>query len=325
MLLRLSAILAGAILPIVSAVPPAPRAALPRQDAARDPDAAETCGTCHTEIYREWKGRAHANAWTDPLYQRSLADKEKPQVCHGCHIPGPVLEKLGQKPTTRKTHLEEGITCVSCHKLGDKIQGPFGAETDAHPSEKNPVFTDKGSVALCSGCHDKKIGPVLPLAKDYEEAKIAETGETCVGCHMPAVERHLAISIATGKPTGEARKGRQHTVLGPGDVEFCAKAFALDAERDGKDVVLSVENKAGHRIPGLTLRKFAVAVRQLDAKGSELGQDQVEISAENELKATETREFRFAAKEGAVKVSIEIDHYLDGKKVDRVKAQQFDL
>ena len=116
----------------------APLAKCPRD--GDDPNAAATCGKCHKDHYDEWHGRSHANAWVDPIYQAELKTKSKPESCHACHIPSEVLKRLGKKPEVRKELLDDGVGCVACHKVGDTIHGPFGAKTDAHPSEKDAVF-----------------------------------------------------------------------------------------------------------------------------------------------------------------------------------------
>lgn len=291
-----------------------------------DPDSAANCGQCHTEFYKEWKQAAHAKAWTDPVYQESLKGKKRPQVCHSCHIPREVLARVGRKPRTRKKLLHEGINCVACHRLDDKIHGPFGAETDAHPSVKDPTFSRENVAALCSSCHATKIGPVLPVARDFRKSDFFEKKKkSCVDCHMPKVERHLAVSVVTGKPVGEKRMTRRHAVLGPNDPEFCAKAFDLQVRRDGADVVVTIGNEAGHRVPGLKLRRFPVRVVQLGAEDAESSRAEIVIDHENPLKVLESREFRFPAAAGIRAVRVEIDHHFQGKPVATVLSRRFDL
>jgi hypothetical protein len=283
-----------------------------------NPNSARTCGQCHKDFHQEWHGRSHAKAWTNPVYQEAIKKVKDPTSCHNCHIPDQVLKRLGRKPSVRTELLDEGVNCVACHKSGDAIHGPFGAQTDAHPSVKDPTFNQADSKALCTGCHNLKIGPVLPVARDFEEAKLAEKGKSCVGCHMPEIERHLAIAPATGKPVGEKRKTRDHRVLGPYDVDYCAKAFQLGARKDGDDVVLAVGNEAGHRVPGLTLREFRFTVRQLDAAGKDLASDGVVLSHENDLPVATTREFRFARKPETAALEVTVDHWVQEKKVATV-------
>ena len=148
------------------APPPETLAALVAQ--GQGPDAAATCGMCHTEIYAEWKGRKHARAWVDPIYQAAIEKKTRPQLCHRCHIPAPVLDRLGRAPRIRDRHLEEGVTCVACHKKGDTMHGPYGSDTLAHFCEKDPAFSFAGSVSLCASCHATQIEDVLPVAKSIQ-------------------------------------------------------------------------------------------------------------------------------------------------------------
>ena len=326
---RIWTIATAAILGLLSAT------AAPERSASRvppagleDPLSAAACGKCHTEIHKEWDGRAHQRAWDDPIYQAKLKTKKRPKSCHACHIPDRVLGKrLGRKPATRKDEKSwhEGITCVSCHELDGKIHGPYGAKTAAHESVKDEAFSKAGSIKLCSSCHRTKIDVVYPVAKDFEEAGFADEGGSCVGCHMPKVERHLAVDPETGKPTGEKRKGRSHATLGPNDAEFCGKAFAITAQKKDAKLVVTVANEAGHRVPGLRIRDFHFKAVQKDASGKVLGEDTFEIGGEEPLKAAAQREFPFALKDGATQVEVIVDHHFQEKKVAEVKRQALEL
>lgn len=284
---------------------------------------AKKCGECHKAYYEEWKRSAHSGAWTDEVYQAQLKAKKaahprkaEPTTCYNCHIPEGVLSRLGKKPRQRKDKetFDEGITCVSCHEKGGTIHGPYGSKTDAHPVEKNPAFLTENAVQLCRSCHNTSIGPVLKVAKDFEDAKLAARGKSCTGCHMPEVERHIAVN-ALGNPTGEKRKGRRHDIRGPGDPEFLASAFKVGAKRNDKDVEVTLTNEAGHRVPALTLRRFVFHVRQLDGNGAELANDKFELHHENLLQVVEKRHFPFPYKEGARKVEIRGEHVFEDKVV----------
>lgn len=294
---------------------------------------AKKCGECHKAHYEEWKKSAHAHAWTDEVYQQKLKEKKErsktkaePTVCYNCHIPQSVLARLGKKPRRRKDpkNFHEGITCVSCHQKGDKIHGPYGTNTDAHPVEKDPVFRTKNTVQLCRSCHNTSIGPVLKVARDFEESGLADKGKSCTGCHMQEVERHIAVN-ALGNPVGEKRKGRQHDILGPGNAEFLATAFKLSAKRNDKDVEVVVANEAGHKVPALTLRRFVFHVRQLDASGTELGNGSFELHHENLLEVLEKRHFPFPFKDGARKLEVRAEHLFEGKVVAEFLKTTLDL
>ncbi len=289
------------------------------------PDAASTCGMCHTEIHAEWKDRKHGLAWTDPIYQAAMQQKTRPQLCHSCHIPGSVLERLGSRPRIRDRHLEEGVTCVSCHKKGNAQQGPYGSDTLAHLCEKNEAFSFEGSVTLCASCHSTQIEDVLPVAKDFIDADMASKGKSCIGCHMPEVERQMSISLSTGNPMGEVRKGRSHALLGPRDVEFVATGFGFAASRRNENLVLSISDLAGHRIPGFRWRTFPVDVRQLDGDGNELRADQLVISDQNYLQAEETRDFTFPLANGVTAVEVQLHHHFQDERVATILTVTLDV
>jgi Cytochrome c554 and c-prime len=292
----------------------------------QDPDAASTCGMCHVEIHREWQGSAHAQAWNDPIYQKALKGREKAHLCHPCHIPDSALERLGQKPRTRTSHLDEGVTCIACHKQADALHGPFDLKTDAHPTVRDPSFVARESVALCSGCHDLRIADVLPVAKEFMASGLPAQGKTCTGCHMPAVERPLAIAPATGKPAGEARKGRSHALLGPGNAEFCKRAFEFAVDVAADKLTLHVRNKAGHGVPGLVRqRSFPMVFTQLDAAGKVLDTRRFTVSSDNRLLVEEDRRVELVRKPGAVALSVEVDHVFMGKTVATLVQQRLEL
>lgn len=291
----------------------------------RDPDSAETCAMCHKAIHGEWQGRLHHKAWDDEIYQASIKKKKRAKMCYSCHIPDRVLKKLGRKPKTRKKLLHEGVTCVACHEKDGAMHGPFGAKTDAHTSVKDPLFLEKNSSSLCMSCHSTKIDVVLPVGKDFKKAGLAAKGESCVGCHMPAVERHMAVSPVTGKPTGEVRKGRRHGVLGPNDAAFCATAFELATAKQEGQLTLMVRNKAGHGVPGLRTREFHFVASHLDAAGKVIGEQKVKVAKDNLLLVAENRAFPLKAVAGAAKLRVAIEHHFMGKKVATIATSELKL
>ncbi len=55
---------------------------------------AEECGSCHREIYAEWKTSIHAHAYKDPFFQAYWKRDDNIWICLNCHTP---LEN--QQPT----------------------------------------------------------------------------------------------------------------------------------------------------------------------------------------------------------------------------------
>lgn len=292
-----------------------PAPARPPQDPVRAPanGGPAACGRCHPATLQEWQGSAHATAWINPVYQKSLQGKEHARYCHGCHAPGSVLDRLGHRPQVRPDDRDHGITCTSCHQRGTTIHGPFGATTSAHPTERDLTFTERGSTGLCASCHGTRIADVLPLAAEFAAAGLAERGKSCVGCHMPEVVRPLAVDPESGKPVGEPRHGRSHELLGPDDPGFCGDAFALRARRQGDQIVVILHNRAGHGVPGLQTRSFPILVRQRDSKGRTLHEHPFALSSDNRLLVDEERRLTVPAAPGTLDLQVQIDHRLAGK------------
>jgi mono/diheme cytochrome c family protein len=104
--------------------------------------ASSICATCHSEIYKQWKGSMHANstALKDSIhgtfYQKVVGDPTqedikhkasgKYPVCLMCHAPNAALDKTTKLDA--KAAYAEGVNCVACHTLAKYkgIQGPDG-------------------------------------------------------------------------------------------------------------------------------------------------------------------------------------------------------
>ena len=160
-----------------------------------------------------------------------------------------------------------GIDCAACHEGEDgEMLGPWGIETDAHASAKNESFTTGGGNRLCIACHATNIGPVIGVAKDFNKTAVAKAGGSCVGCHMAPVERAHAIDPETGE-AAPVREGRSHHLQTPRDPTFLRQAFRLEAMTRDDVTVVSITNRTGHRVPGLSLRTMEFRLELLDANG----------------------------------------------------------
>ncbi len=272
------------------------------QDKALPLDNPKACAECHPRQYDEWKSSLHSQSWVDEAYQRALKHKRRPQSCYACHIPGSVLGRLPKRPRSRVERKEHGISCSSCHIKENKVHGPFGSKTEAHPTVQSPVFA-KGSSELCISCHKTKVGPVLPLAKDFLASPLPKKGKTCMSCHMAKIERSMAVDPKTGKAVGPKRKGRSHAIQGPTHPKFLGHAFLLEAVFGPDKTILTLKNRAGHRIPGLLMRAFQVVLTAHDAKGKTLWTKKSLISGKASLGFGEALSFE-APKAAAVKAEV---------------------
>ena len=175
-------------------------------------DPPETCGACHTEIYAQWKGSMHSNAWHDPIYRAlmRLAGKATngltDNLCIGCHTP--VGLTTGEATPTGEKMSEisnNGVYCEVCHnissatgignapfvltprKYGRPLKfGPFkDARSPYHDTEYSELHTTS---ALCGICHNV-THPInrMPIERTYDEWKDSPypaEGIGCQECHM---------------------------------------------------------------------------------------------------------------------------------------------
>ena len=285
--------------------------------AMRGPDARSgsrtsmDCAGCHPTITREWRDSAHGRAFVDPIWRKELARTAAPERCVGRHAPSPVAARLGHMPAPREADRDSGVDCAACHLQRGVVHGPLGCDVADHATDPDPLFGEASSVHLCASCHDTRIGPVLPLARDFRASSHARNGRGCVRCHMPHEERTVAVDPDSGKAVGARREGRSHAILGPADADFAASAFDVALRSEGARLLLTVRNLAGHRVPGLLGRSFEFVVEQRDGART-LTKDTVRLSADNLLLVDETREFRIAKTPGAGSAVLHLLHTLHG-------------
>jgi hypothetical protein len=196
---------------------------------------AETCGSCHQEIYEEWKVSTHRRAWTDPQFQAELhksrgknkdgSAKERDDVgwmCVNCHTPlmsqmeelavGLENDNIGKPKYVDNPHFEkglkqEGITCAGCHVRDGKVYGPWGDTNAPHPTAKKEKLTTE---KVCTQCHQaeahwpsRNLACFFTTGEEWKRSKYGQRDQTCQSCHMPEVERPLV-------PGGKKRTTRRH-------------------------------------------------------------------------------------------------------------------
>ena len=92
-----------------------------------------------------------------------------------------------------------------------------------------------------------------------------------MGCHM--------APLKTADDDGEGGPMiRSHTLQTPRDPSFLRQAFGLSAHRRGELTVLRVENRCGHRVPGLAEREIEFVIEGLDADRDERAEPSFIIS-----------------------------------------------
>ena len=313
-LVALIALVALALLAAASRAPSdweleAPAPVIPLNPARVEGVEALGCGECHAQETEEWAGTAHAIAWVDEHYREDIADRKRPELCHGCHIPEPLSAspKPGKPPRARDESAEPlhfGITCNTCHLGADgSMLGPHGDQTDAHATTRSDRMTTPGSNVLCSSCHSTNIGPVVGIAKDFKKAGLAERGMSCVECHFQLLDG--------AGPNGRSK--RSHALQTPRDPAFLKRAFEVAARVEGGRTIVTIANMAGHRVPGLQGREIEFNARVLDGAGGELASAEMVFDVRKFLPVDGTREIALDAVGTAVQL---VGRHLDPRADD---------
>lgn len=139
---------------------------------------AKRCADCHKAIYDSWKKSRHSISWTSKTYIEASENHTK-EKCLACHIPESVQ---GEKPSSRLDRRDEGIYCVSCHFINNKMNGPYDLVSPPHPTYRNPDYVRSN---FCGSCHQKTF-------KEWQAAKVEDT---CQNCHMPRKKGRLTQKI----------------------------------------------------------------------------------------------------------------------------------
>jgi hypothetical protein len=290
---------------------------------------AESCGQCHREIYEEWKTSIHAKAYEDSFFQAYWAKDKHIWVCLNCHtplenqqptlikdIPRGRVEKATQEPNPRydPAYQKESVTCAVCHVRDGVIYGPFEDSAAPHPTKFDPNFR---TTQICQRCHHVvsgpaqfyNVGPCGTYAEYEGKFFMQERGFICQSCHMPEVDRPVALE-------SPVRHGRRHLWRGGHDPDMIKRAVAVEVTatpaqpKPGEDVAFTlnlINAGAGHKIPtGDPDRHFTIEFTVEDRQGQVLATQSSTMGRwilwqpaiielyDNRLLPLASREYRFA-------------------------------
>lgn len=181
----------------------------PKKITSSDFTSPSRCGGCHNELFEQWQGSMHENAWRDPVFQKfyKLASEETKgemdEFCIQCHSPVGYLSY--EIPPTDGSKLSDigkrGVQCDFCHTLSKQLKvGDFQIESAPGTTKRGP-FSDSQSpwhethyselhttAEFCGSCHNlNHPDNNLPLEKTYtewNEGPYKEAGTQCQDCHM---------------------------------------------------------------------------------------------------------------------------------------------
>ncbi len=202
---------------------------------ARRWESSQQCRDCHQDVYEEWHGSHHQIAFTNPEV-RALSDDFRKEECMDCHLPRPLaVTGFGKRTLPRRTHFDEGVSCITCHLAAD---GGILARNDRPDVPCAPKASpDFFAVEACASCHNQHW-----TTDQWRASHYPAQGTDCSTCHMPAVERV--------RKDGSKSQGSGHVFPGAHDAAMLRKAAEFAASRDGNDIVLTVTNVgAGHNLP----------------------------------------------------------------------------
>jgi nitrate/TMAO reductase-like tetraheme cytochrome c subunit len=176
---------------------------------------AKVCGDCHPKQYEEWRVSSHAYADLSPMFNKfeqkinDLAHGTINYFCVRCHATtGTALGERRDIPWwDRSASGREGITCVTCHRVGEAYGKVNGARRiapgDIHLSVFGP-FDGEGVLEAIEHAEKFKllVSPDEPDKKGYLrihqqgiKSDLIVKSEFCTACHQVAV--YAGIKLET--------------------------------------------------------------------------------------------------------------------------------
>ena len=186
---------------------------------AQYPSAA-ACGQCHPNQYKQWSISSHAYANVSPMFnkfEQRINDISRGTVnyfCVRCHasVGTALAERRDIAWWDRSGAAKEGITCVTCHRVGEGYGKTNGARRITPGPIHEPVFgpfDSLGGLKAITNARDNGIlvtmdEPDRPAEGDKKWIRMHQTAiqsdlivksEFCVTCHQVAV--HPGIKLET--------------------------------------------------------------------------------------------------------------------------------
>jgi Zn-finger protein len=192
------------------------------------------CMGCHPELYKQWNGSMHSNAFVDPVFQAlwrigvKETDGAVEKLCAGCHtaigtVAGEV--KLGPDGVFQASEIaKKGVQCDLCHT----IKGVRDHETPSREPQNASIVVDPGPVKrgpykdsdspyheteyselhtkseFCANCHNvfhpSNNFPIEDTYREWKTSVYAQAGIQCQDCHMMPVEKAIEAAKTLVRP-----------------------------------------------------------------------------------------------------------------------------
>ncbi len=181
-------------------------------DADKQYPSAKVCGECHPNQYKQWSISSHAYAALSPMFnkfEQRINDVSRGTVnyfCVRCHAS--VGTALGEERAIawwdRAPAAREGITCVTCHRVGEAYGKVNAARRITPGTIHEPVFGPFDSLGGLKAISEAQKNGILVTADEPDKAaegekkwirmhqtaiqsEIIKKSEFCVACHQVAV------------------------------------------------------------------------------------------------------------------------------------------
>lgn len=168
---------------------------------------ARMCGECHQRQYEEWSLSSHAYANLSPMFNKfeqkinDLASGTINYFCVRCHAS--VGTSLGELRSIawwdRAPAAREGITCVTCHRVGEAYGKVNGARRitpgSIHEAIHGPFDTTGGLKAISDARNYRILVSLdepdregwIRIHQTAVQSDILKQSEFCAACHQVAV------------------------------------------------------------------------------------------------------------------------------------------
>jgi hypothetical protein len=208
---------------------------------------ARVCGECHPRQFEQWSLSSHAYANLSPMFnkfEQKINDLSQGTVSHFCvRCHASVGSALGERRDIawwdRSAASREGITCVTCHRVGEAygksnaarritpgdihepVFGPFSASLKAiadargygilvssdQPDRDGWIRIHQAGIRsefiaqseFCVTCHQVQVHPGIKLETVWEEYRSSPAAKEGTTC------QDCHMSTTPGRPTGFAR------------------------------------------------------------------------------------------------------------------------
>jgi hypothetical protein len=177
----------------------------------------ENCGSCHKEVYENWKIGPHASSFTLLDFHDRMLDTSKSfpasynkfveanmkSICITCHtgknvfetnfaginhtgltasltkekMPNVFLQAFG-RDLNNKNDVSSGVDCITCHVQNDQVVTHINSTAgDSSGLIKSRFFSDNMN---CYSCHHHQVSTMKELA----DKKEIPSEINCVSCHQ---------------------------------------------------------------------------------------------------------------------------------------------